>query len=553
MAVSALEVLSSQHIWVLKRTLPREELAVKVKEDPAWALKTIIKSFDNLADMKRIKGELVPEVLSAGEWSRWSTEARSILKKDSAFGNLPDKIDQFMVRDKPISFEEKTYNKFKAEKGFFERVKTFEDFVQAGHAEPDSEWFLEMLAYFTGFLKGYTAVSEIVIASWLLLQRIFAHYPFLSSAGVLPSFEELFAKIEGLEEIFARIDDPELKKDFLISVKKSDAGWADIFTRLFVLFPSRFIIDELATHSKWDALGDMLSSLVSRYREQRDAFVWMARNLLTEKWLERMEISREKVFIGLIHLLDITYREIANKQNANANRKTNRQIQEFLFEEGRLLEYLMASDQDAITRLYTLVNDVKELDPSIKIQLKHRIKERFPDFRFLGEPEAEKVSRGLLVTRASFEKKQQDLKHVIDVEIPENSKEIGIAMSKGDLRENAEYKAALEKQEMLKVVASRLKEDVQQAQIFNENEVKTDRIGFGTRARLRNERTGQSESYVILGPWESNPSKNVISYLSPLGMALWDHGPGEELKFAINQNEFHYIVEGIEKADLKTL
>jgi transcription elongation factor GreA len=203
--------------------------------------------------------------------------------------------------------------------------------------------------------------------------------------------------------------------------------------------------------------------------------------------------------------------------------------------------------------LYTLVNDVKELDPSIKIQLKHRIKERFPDFRFLGEPEAEKVSRGLLVTRASFEKKQQDLKHVIDVEIPENSKEIGIAMSKGDLRENAEYKAALEKQEMLKVVASRLKEDVQQAQIFNENEVKTDRIGFGTRARLRNERTGQSESYVILGPWESNPSKNVISYLSPLGMALWDHGPGEELKFAINQNEFHYIVEGIEKADLKTL
>jgi transcription elongation factor GreA len=297
----------------------------------------------------------------------------------------------------------------------------------------------------------------------------------------------------------------------------------------------------------------MLTNVVSRYREQRDAFVWIAKNLLQERWLERMNISREKIYIGLIHLLDISYRDIANKQNASANRKTNRQIQEFLFEEGKLLEFLMAADQDSITRLYTLVDDVKELDPSIKIQLKHRIKEKFPHFHFLGEPGAEKVSLGLLVTRASYEKKQQDLKRVIDVEIPENSKEIGVAQAKGDLRENAEYKAALEKQEMLKVTASRLKEEVQQAQIFNENEVKTDRIAFGTRVRLNNRKTDQPEEYVILGPWESNPSRNVISYLSPLGMALWDHRPGEELKFTINQNEFHYSVESIEKADLKNL
>ena len=444
------------------------------------------------------------------------------LKKDSAFGNLPDKIDQFMVRDKPISFEEKTYNKFKAEKGFFERVKTIEDYIQGGRAEPDSDWFTEMFSYFTAFLKGYTTVSETVLGSWLLVQKIVGFYPFLSP-GVQVTFEELFAKIDSLEETFTKLDDPDLKKDFLVAVKKNIADWPAIFTRLFTFFPSRFIVDELVGNVHWEALGGLLNSVVSRYREQRDAFVWMAKNLLGERWLEKTSLSREKVFIGLIHLLDITYRDIANKQNASANRKTNRQIQEFLFEEGKLLEFLMAADQDSITRLYTLVDDVKELDPSIKIQLKHRIKEKFPDFRFLGEPGAEKVSLGLLVTRASFEKKQQDLKRVIDVEIPENSKEIGVAMSKGDLRENAEYKAALEKQEMLKVTASRLKEEVQQAQIFNENEVKTDRIAFGTRARLKNLKSGQTEEYVILGPWESNPSRNVISYLSPLGMALWDH------------------------------
>jgi transcription elongation factor GreA len=552
MAVSALEVLSAEHIWVLKRTQTREELAARVKADAAWALKTIIKSFGNLADMKKIKAELVPDVLTTGEWSRWNTEARSILKKDSAFGNLPDKLDQFMVRDKPISYEEKTYNKFKAEKGFFDRVRTLEDFVQAGQAEPDSDWFAEMFAYFTGFLKGFTAVSETVVSSWLLVQRILAVYPFVAP-GVSVSFEELFGRIENVEDTFSRIDDPDLRRDFLVAVKKLISDWPGIFARLFFLFPNKSIVDELVAAAQWESLSVMIATLLSRYREEREAFVWFAKNLLAERWLERMEVSREKVYIGLIHLLDITYRDIANKQNASVNRKANRQIQEFLFEEGKLLELLMAADQDSITRLYTLVDDVKDLDPSIKIQLKHRIKEKHPDFHFLGEPEAEKVSLGLLVTRASFERKSQDLKRLIDVDIPENSKEIGIAMSKGDLRENAEYKAALEKQEMLKVSASRMKEEVQQAQIFNENEVKTDRISFGTRARLRNLKTGQEEVYVILGPWESNPARNVISYLSPLGMALWDHRPGEEFTFTINQNEFHYTVETIEKADLKNL
>jgi transcription elongation factor GreA len=552
MAVSALEVLSAEHIWVLKRTLPKEELAKKVKEDPSWALKIIIKSFGNLADMKKIKAELVPDVLTAGEWSRWNTEARSILKKDSAFGNLPDKIDQFMVRDKPISFEEKTYNKFKAEKGFFERVKTIEDYIQAGHAEPDSDWFTEMFSYFTGFLKGYTAVSETVISSWLLLQKIVARYPFLS-LGVQTSFEELFAHIEKLEDTFSKIDDPDLRKDFLVAVKKNVADWAVVFARLFPLFPTRFIIDELVTTSRWDVLSDMLSQAVSRYRDMRDAFVWVAKNLLAERWLERMNLSREKIYIGLINLLDITYRDIANKQNASANRKTNRQIQDFLFTEDRLKDFILAADRDSITRLFTLVDDIKDLDPAIKIQLKHKIKEKYPDFHFLGEQGAEKVSLGLLVTRQSYERKQQDLKRVMDVEIPENSKEIGVAMAKGDLRENAEYKAALEKQEMLKVTASRLQEEVQQAQIFNENEVKTDAISFGTKVRLTNRKSGQPEEYIILGPWDSNPSRNIISYLSPLGMALWSHKRGEELKLVINANEFLYFVEAIDRADLKNL
>jgi len=99
-----------------------------------------------------------------------------------------------MVREKPISFEEKTYNKFKAEKGFFGRVKTIEDYIQAGNAEPDSDWFTEMFAYFTGFVKATPAYRRRSSPAGCFSRRSLPHYPFLS-IGTQVTFEELFGKL----------------------------------------------------------------------------------------------------------------------------------------------------------------------------------------------------------------------------------------------------------------------------------------------------------------------------------------------------------------------
>src|SRR5574344_2914818 len=59
MAVECLQPLSKEHIWVYKKTTKRADLAEKIKKDPEWALKTIIKSFNNSCDEKHIKAEIV--------------------------------------------------------------------------------------------------------------------------------------------------------------------------------------------------------------------------------------------------------------------------------------------------------------------------------------------------------------------------------------------------------------------------------------------------------------------------------------------------------------
>lgn len=547
MAVKALSILTDDHIWVLKNSLPASTLKNKIKQEPSWALKILIRSFDNMANMKKIKSELVPSILTAGEWSKWNMEAQKILKTDPIFGNHPDKIDMFMVRETPISFEEKTFNKFKAEKNFYGRVEYIQDFLK--HGKLDSEYFGEMFSYFTAFLKSFSIVNELVISSYLLISRIVAAHPYLNP-GFNYKFVELFEQIDNLDEVFSKITESDFKKDFLVYVKKNIDNWPEIFARLFNLYQSKYIIDELVSSGEMEVLKTISYQLLMHYRELKEPFIWVARNLTVESWFVSLNIPLEKILIAMIHLLDITYREISNKREVSLNRKLNKQIQDFLFKEEKLINYILNSGEESITRLYTLIDDVKEMDPSLKINLKQKIRDKYPDYKFLGEPEKERVSWGLTVTKSGYEKKQKALRHLLEVEIPVNSKEIGEAMEKGDLRENAEYKAALEKQELLKGATLKIQEELQNARIFNESQIDTDYISFGTRVKLKNKISNKKEEYIILGPWESEPSKQIISYLSPLGVELCNHRAGENLQFTINEREYSYQVDSIDKVDL---
>lgn len=544
MAVNALQTLSKNHMWVLKATWKKDKLREKVKGDPAWTLKTIIRSFDNSCDIKHVKAELVPSVLTASEWTTWSSKAREILKSDPSFGVNPENIDLFMVRDRPISVEEKLFNEFKAEKNFFDRVQTVRSFTSMKDAEPDSEYFAEMFNYFSGYLKSYTQVNENVVASYLLVKDLVSRYPYLG-AGLQFDFAELFDEIEDVVAIFSALKDNRLKEEFLHHVKLFVPAWADIYLKLFpyALMPS--IVDALKSEGLEDKLVAMVQNCYDNYREYREAVVWIFKNLKEEPWFARTGLSYEKLLITLVHVMDLTYREIENHRDTTDNRKINKQVQTILFKEGILDVFIDAVDEDTITRIYTLVDDVKDLDPALKMRLRNRIIDKRPSFKFYGVEEKTVVTRGLMVTTAKYQEKQKTLQHIMEVDVPANSKEIGFALSLGDLRENAEYKAAKERQEILNATVAKLKDEIERAQLFDPSTINASRVAFGTVVSLYNETEGVDEHYTILGPWESDPDNDIISYLSPFGGAVLNKRVGDRFEFVINDESLQYTVKDI--------
>jgi transcription elongation factor GreA len=549
MAVGALQTLSKDHIWVLKATWKKEKLLEKIKGDCSWALKTIIKSFGNSCDIKRIKAELVPAVLAEREWPSWSGKARDILKSDPMFGVSPDNIDLFTVRDRPITVSEKLYNQFKAERNFYDRAATIRNFANQKDAEIDSEYFAEMLSYFTAFFRGSSQNGDQAVAAYLLVKELAGKYPHLGT-GLSLNFADIFKGIDDVPQLFKSLKDNRFKEEFLHHVQLFIPGWADIYIRLFphALLPS--IISQLEKEGYAGKLSAMAASCFENFRDCREAVVWLFKNAPQTDWFKAVNIPYEKQIIVLIHILDLTYRDIENQRDTPENRKINKQVYTILFKEGLLNNYIDQADDDAIIRVYTFINDVKDLDPQDKLNLKSRIQDRRPDFKFLESDTEKKGSGGLMVTRAKLEEKQKQLAHIMEVEVPANSKEIEFALSLGDLRENAEYKAAKEKQELLNATVAKLKEEIARAQIFDPNAVNTSKASFGTRVVLVNEENGERKEYSILGPWESDPDNNIINYLSPLGKAMLNRTEGEHFEFLINDEKVLYVVERISAANV---
>ncbi len=119
----------------------------------------------------------------------------------------------------------------------------------------------------------------------------------------------------------------------------------------------------------------------------------------------------------------------------------------------------------------------------------------------------------------------QQLEHELKHELP---KEIKIARELGDLRENAEYQAAKERQRLVQARVSMLRQRASEISLMNLEKLPRDRAAFGSRLVLR-EDDGATRTYQLVMPEDAEPDKGWISTSSPIGRALVGKEEGDEV------------------------
>ena len=118
------------------------------------------------------------------------------------------------------------------------------------------------------------------------------------------------------------------------------------------------------------------------------------------------------------------------------------------------------------------------------------------------------------------------LKRELNVDIP---KLLEQARAHGDLRENAEFHATKERQGMLHARIGQIENRIGELSLYSRSSIPTDRAGYGSRVDVEDLQSGERVTYRLVFPEEANPAKGKVSLTSPIGKALLNRRPGDEV------------------------
>ncbi|HEX2678157.1 MAG TPA: transcription elongation factor GreA [Polyangiales bacterium] len=134
------------------------------------------------------------------------------------------------------------------------------------------------------------------------------------------------------------------------------------------------------------------------------------------------------------------------------------------------------------------------------------------------------------MTREGHEALTQELKQLTTVERPKISKEIGVARDHGDLKENAEYHAAKERQGHIEARIAHIEGMLSRAEVIDTSQLNGARVKFGAWVTLEDVDSGEFKTWRIVGAEEADVNQGRISVTSPVSRALINHEVGDEVK-----------------------
>jgi transcription elongation factor GreA len=150
------------------------------------------------------------------------------------------------------------------------------------------------------------------------------------------------------------------------------------------------------------------------------------------------------------------------------------------------------------------------------------------------------------ITKSGLEKITKELDYLIKTERERLKKVIQEARELGDLKENAEYHAAKEKQAQVEGRIMQLQGVVANARVVDLNSVKSDKIVFGATVTLIDTEKDTTVKYKIVSEFESDSAQKKISYTSPLGKALIGKEEGDTVTVKAPKGEVEYEIESVE-------
>jgi transcription elongation factor GreA len=143
------------------------------------------------------------------------------------------------------------------------------------------------------------------------------------------------------------------------------------------------------------------------------------------------------------------------------------------------------------------------------------------------------MPRDVILTQEGLDKLKSELDYLSNDKRREVAERIKEAREFGDIMENSEYDDAKNEQAMLEAKIAQLEERLRSASVIDAKDLGTDEVRVGSIVHVKDEKTGKSVKYSIVGSAEANPAENRLSNESPVGKALIGHKRNEVVEVSV--------------------
>jgi transcription elongation GreA/GreB family factor/transcription elongation factor GreA-like protein len=533
-AAESLKPIAKDHILARKAS-DLEELRQMAATHHLELVKLVLNSYGGKATVDQIQQALVPEVIGS-DWKKWWEVARRELKKDGHFQVPLKKTDPIIYQTKEVSLQERLMEGFRTAKGLKARIVVASELLRNAHDLTDKgAAATEVVATFNSEIPSYQRTQPAVA-----LEAIFVRDDMRETAVVPPSEGEIGAqaiwaqdaKLGPLLEALPASKHHRALESFKTA---NPEHWHSALQAALNSVPAK-LCHELAglliQEGKIDLLKETVARLVSQHAASSELLLWLAK----DRNDSFADILGPEVFRAMLTAME---RDQFNERRSN-------RLRDFILDDHQLLVELIGSaDFEVIKDLTRSLQLSPAFDDMDKRSLLARIVKSYPAIQTLISGEQSKQESNLVVSWESLERRKIEYRELVEKKIPANSREIAVARSYGDLSENHEYKAAKEMQKLLMVRKADLETQLVRARGTDFAAARTDLASIGTIVHATDLATNQPEHFFILGAWDSDPEKDIVSYLSPVAQALLNHKVGDEVEFDLHGVLHRHRIESI--------
>jgi len=523
-AADSLQAIPPDHILAEKAS-DIDGVRSRAKENPVAFMQRVLQSYGNRCTQDQITQVIVPEVFSEAEFKRWWENTKKLMKKDGHFGIPAKKTEPIVLREAAVSRVDEHLVAFNQSRQLKDQISALDRIIKDIEEFTDPVAQLEPIvlaaedaARKNANLKTNEAL-QLVLARDEIVEKTKGVVKGQNNPTVVSILKD---QSKQLATLLDQVPAAKLRRVLLALPEAFPEDWLSRSISLVVNGSARVVGEAarlLQEQGKTEDLRGALDRAIREHSIASPALVWLC---------DKRE--RKGTFNTLIHprVLSAILTALEREQFMESR---DRKLHDLLLNDRELITDLVVDAEpeelrEAMRKLL-LTPVFEELN---KRSLLGRIVRVYPELESTITGESGEKQEALIVSWESLERRKAEFDDLVNKKIPQNITEIQVAREHGDLRENFEFKAAKEMQRVLQRRKAEMDRDLSLARGTDFANPDTTQVSIGTTVTLKETTDGRIDVYHVLGAWDSNPEKSILSYKAAVAKAILGHRVGETLE-----------------------